>query len=89
MKKIIVLKIIVLMLVLLTLNACVGGVSPPIEDKCRNECSKFNYSYLKTDVLTSRSTNNYGCWCMDENQNPKSIGIIENEFDFMRWIITS
>ena len=85
--KIIIMLILVLFLIALT--GCVGNVSDNIKESCENECAKYDYQYMKVDVITSRSTNNYECYCLDENDKPKSIGIIENEFDFMRWIITS
>ena len=84
-------KIIMLILVLMmiTLVGCVGEVSDQLKESCKTECAKYDYQYMKVDVITSRSTNNYECYCLDEDNKPKSIGIIDNEFDFMRWIITS
>jgi hypothetical protein len=68
---------------------CVGQVSIDKQQQCKTECHKYNYTFMKVDVITSRSTDNYECFCFDRNNEPKSIGIISNEFNIVRWMITN
>ena len=80
--------IILMLIIILVLSGCVGKVSDELKEQCESECKEYDYEYLKVDVITSRSTDNYECYCLDEEQKPKSIGIIKNKFNIMRWIFT-
>lgn len=48
-----------------------------LNEKCTNECSKFNYTFYKIETTSTFNHVNYGCWCIDLNNEPKSLGVIE------------
>jgi hypothetical protein len=69
--------IILFILIILVLNATSENKKHNLitacEENCKKECQRFNYTFYKIVNCYLRWEN---CWCLDENNKPKSIGAL-------------